>query len=224
MRPDLLLLPSPLLPAPAYEGLADAFRDLGRDVTLASATLSDGEDVTDLVARWSALAGPGVVVVAHSNAGLAAPTVSACSEGSRLVFMDAALPPESGSTTLAPEGLQAHLASLADEHGVLPPWTRWWSRGDLVGVIPEERFDELDRRCPRLPLSYFHSRLTPPPCWATMHSAYLAFGDTYATELVFAREQRWPVMVLAGGHLHFMYEPGTVAQSVLDLDARMTAG
>ena len=50
--------------------------------------------------------------------------------------MDAALPPETGSTTLASDGFYAHLASLADEHGVLPPWTRWWPRDDLAGVIP----------------------------------------------------------------------------------------
>ena len=41
---------------------------------------------------------------------------------------------------------------------VLPPWTRWWSRDDLAGVIPEDPFDDLDRDCPRLPLSYFDGR------------------------------------------------------------------
>ncbi|MBK9477146.1 MAG: hypothetical protein IPL94_13250 [Tetrasphaera sp.] len=221
MGADLLLLPSPLLPATAYSGLADALRGLGRDVIVAPANLAHGEGATDLVARWSALAEPGLLVVAHSNAGLSAPTVRSCSEGSRLVFMDAALPPESGSTALAPEGFQAHLATLADEHGVLPPWTRWWSRDDLEGVIPEDRFDELDRTCPRLPLRYFHGRLTPPPDWATSPSAYLAFGDTYATEIEFARARGWPVMVLAGGHMHFLHEPATVAQRVLDLEAAM---
>ncbi len=222
MSADLLLLPSPLLPASAYEGLAKALRNLGRDVTVAPAALAHGEGATDLVARWSALAGPGLTVVAHSNAGLTAPSVRACSEGSRLVFMDAALPPESGSTAFAPEGFRAHLATLADEHGVLPPWTRWWSRDDLAGVIPEHRFDELDRTCPRLPLRYFHGRLTPPPNWATRPCAYLAFGDTYSTEIEFARARGWPVMVIAGGHLHFLHEPVTVAQRLLDLDAAMT--
>ena len=54
--------------------------------------------------------------MAHSNAGLAAPTVRCRAEGARLVFMDAALPPESGPTALAPEGLRAHLSGLADEY------------------------------------------------------------------------------------------------------------
>lgn len=223
VRADILVLPSPLLPASAYEGLADALRDQGRDVTLASATLAHGEGAADLVERWSALAGPGLLVVAHSNAGFAAPAVRSCSEGSRLVFVDAALPPETGSTTLASDGFYAHLASLADEQGVLPPWTRWWPRDDLAGVIPEERFDELDRSCPRLPLRYFQGRLTPPPGWATRPSAYLAFGGTYAEELVFARTHGWPVEVLDGRHLHFLHDPVTVAQRVLALDGATRA-
>ncbi len=222
MCADLLILPSPLLAASAYEGLAEALRALGHDVTLAPAALADGEGAADLVSRWSALARPGLLVVAHSNAGLAAPSVRSRSEGARLVFMDAALPPESGPTALAPEGFRAHLAGLADEHGVLPPWTRWWSRDDLAGVIPADRFGDLDRGCPRLPLSYFDGRLTPPPDWAAAPSAYLAFGDTYAAEQEFARAHGWPVAVVDGQHLHFMHDPRTVAQRVVALAAALT--
>ncbi len=39
-RADLHILPSPLLAASAYEGLADALTGLGHDVTLAPADLA----------------------------------------------------------------------------------------------------------------------------------------------------------------------------------------
>ncbi|MFV0457656.1 MAG: hypothetical protein ACK5MT_02620 [Actinomycetales bacterium] len=136
--------------------------------------------------------------------------------------MDAALPPEAGSTAVAAEGSRAQLTALADEQGVLPPWTRWWSRDDLVSVIPEELFNELDRNCPRLPLRYFDGHVSPPPGWATRPCAFLAFGNTYAREQVFSRAHGWPVADLDGGHLHFLHDPVTVAQHVLALDDAMT--
>ncbi|MBK9477139.1 MAG: hypothetical protein IPL94_13215 [Tetrasphaera sp.] len=46
MGADLLLLPSPLLPATAYSGLADALRGLGRDVIVASHRGPDGGHAT----------------------------------------------------------------------------------------------------------------------------------------------------------------------------------
>ena len=40
-------------------------------------------------------------------------------------YIDAALPEDGPDTALAPPGLLAHLRSLMDPDGMLPPWSRW---------------------------------------------------------------------------------------------------
>lgn len=100
---DLLLLPSPLLPASAYDGLAVALTR-GGTTARAAPTPTGTVDATRLVEEWSALVGPGTVVIPHSNAGFVAPLVRAlATANASLVFMDASLPPDSGTYT-APDG------------------------------------------------------------------------------------------------------------------------
>ena len=213
----VLVLPSPLLPSQVYEPLLHALSTYGADATLAPSTLDSDEDSNELVRRWSALALPGHILVAHSNAGYLAPSVRYRSRAAGVVFMDAALPPASGDAALAPPGFREHLGRLALEDGTLPPWTRWWQREELDDVIPRGRFDDIDSHCPRLPLHYFDGRVTNPVGWTRGRSAYLAFGSTYAAEVEFARAQDWPLDTIDGGHLHFMNEPATVADRLLDL-------
>jgi hypothetical protein len=215
---SLLLLPSPLLSAAAYEGLAAALECVGVRAAIAPSHLAADEHADDLVRRWAELITADTVLVPHSNAGYLAPIARAeCGGAQPIVFMDAALLRATGTTPLAPPQFRAFLAGLADEEGLLPPWTRWWPRNALEEVIPSRSFDVLDRACPRLPLSYFDSTVTAPAAWAGARAAYLAFGTTYAEELGFAVTQDWPHSRLEGGHLHFMHDPDAVAAQVLGL-------
>lgn len=219
---DLLLLPSPLLPASAYDGLAVALTR-GGTTARAAPTPTGTVDATRLVEEWSALVGPGTVVIPHSNAGFVAPLVRALATAkASVVFMDASLPPDSGTHPLAPPRFRAHLDGLADHAGLLPAWTRWWPRDAYDDVIPAERFDDVDRDCPRVPLAYFDTHLTAPDGWTSSHNAYLAFGGTYADELARARDHRWPHATLDGGHLQFLVEPDAVADAILALVAELS--
>src|SRR5690348_6686332 len=68
-----------------------------------------------LVARWTdhAVRLDATALLAHSNAGFLAPIVRArVGRDLPVIFMDAALPPVSEPTTLAPEGFRAFLATL----------------------------------------------------------------------------------------------------------------
>ncbi|GEM_PF-1939336 len=49
-------------------------------------------------------------------------------------------------------------------------------------MLPAEAYDEVDRHCPRLPLSYFEQAVAVPDGWAMGANAYLAFGDTAVAE------------------------------------------
>jgi hypothetical protein len=214
----VLLLPSPLLPPLAYESLAHAFRQHGWDCIVADPTgASSG---TQLVNRWSATGPADAPVVAHSNAGYLAPGVRKRSgEPSRpVVFLDAALAPESGATSLAPPAFRTFLESLADPAtGLLPPWTRWWPREEMAAVVPAALLDGIDQACPRLPVTYFGSTVHVPRGWTSAANAYLALGDTYLEELTRAKAGGWPTRRMAGSHLEFLHHPLDVAATVLDL-------
>jgi hypothetical protein len=214
-----VLLPSPLLPARAYAPLVDALGRRGWGVAVAEPPGAPaGPEPVAASFREAVRAHAADLVVAHSNAGRYA--VAAAGEAA-VVHVDAALPPEHGDATLAPEGLLEHLAAMADDDGLLPPWTRWWPEDDIRAVVPDAdmlagiRADEQ-----RMPLAYFRSRLGAPEGWQGHPQAYLALGSTYAEETALARRLGWPTTVLDGAlHLHHLVDPDAVAAAVLDLAA-----
>ena len=223
------LLPSPLLPRMSAEHFANALAArwwrLHREqaaVGIAEfpAPPPDAQAVLDGFRRSVATERPDLVLT-HSNGGryaaLAAPGIPA-------VHIDAALPPVSAEEVpMAPAAMLEHLAGMADDDGLLPPWSRWWPEEDFAQVLPDTTARaDLRERERRMPLSYFRSRLGAPPGWAEQPQAYLAFGDTYAAEIAFAREHGWPTTELDGAlHLHHLVDPHAVAAGVLDLAARL---
>lgn len=213
---SLLILPSPLLPAMAYEPLIDALRAAGHRAELApTAKLTTPGAV---VAAWRERAAGAEVLVAHSNAGLLAPLVAG--EGQRVVFMDAALPPESGPFPLATGGHRTMLEGLADKRGMLPPWTKWWPRSAFDEIVPEKLYRKLDKSCPRLPLAYFEETLTVPEGWGQRANSYLAFGVAYTDEREQARDWGWPWKAMQGAHLHLLVRPDEVAAAIVELAGR----
>ena len=184
---------------------------------VASLLLAAGHDVVVADPRTVQVDGP-VVLVPHSNAGLYAPMLAERLDVVATVYVDAALADDGPETGLAPTALLDHLRTLMDPDGLLPPWSRWWAAEDLVGLFPDEATrSAVEREQPRLPLAYFTRRLPVPGGWSDRPSAYLAFGDTYASEIARARELGWPVEVMAGRHLHQLHEPAAVADAILRL-------
>ena len=199
---SFVLVPSPLLGPATWEPVADALVATGHRAVVVP--------VAQVAAEVAA--GDDVVLVPHSNAGYWAPSL-----GERIVFVDAALPMGgSEETALASPEHLAFLEGLADSDGVLPPWTQWWD--DLGDLFPSAAVRErIEVEQPRLPLSYFAQRVPVPPGWASRPCAYLAFGDTYAEEIAFARAHHWAVTRLDGGHLHQLHDPAGVAAVIVDL-------
>jgi hypothetical protein len=208
--PTLLLLNSPLVGPGTWAPVAERLRGLGREVVVA-----DPRD---------ARANAPVVLVPHSNAGLFAPGLAPRLDVRATVYVDAALADDGPDTAMAPPGLLAHLRTLMDPDGVLPPWSRWWPADALDGLYPDaETRAALEREQPRLPLAYFNRRLPVPEGWVHRPAAYLAFGETYADERERARRLGWPVEQMAGRHLHQLHDPDGVAAAVLRLESAVTA-
>jgi hypothetical protein len=171
-----------------------------------------------LVRTWAAHAArlDATALVAHSNAGYLAPLVRArLGADLPVIFMDAALPPASEPTALAPQQFRSFLATIADETGMLPRWTRWWPSDELAGLGPAVLLEAVDRDCPQLPLAYFDAVIRPPADWVAARNGYVSFGDTYTEEAGFAEVARWPVVRLKGEHLHHAVAPDDVAHVVL---------
>ncbi|KGN34813.1 hypothetical protein N802_01815 [Knoellia sinensis KCTC 19936] len=220
---SILLLPSPLVGVHAYAVLAEAFRACGRFSEIAEppSQVTTGVQVREAFRRAVLRMSPDLVV-AHSNAGLVAPAVA---DGIPVVFVDAALPPTVGQTTMAPPALHDSIAGLADSSGLLPPWTQWWPEDDVAALFPDSQVRaSIESQEPRLPLSYFRTTVGAPARWEARPCAYLAFGETYAREQARARRLGWPVAVLDDAlHLHHLHEPTGVAERVLELARRLNA-
>jgi pimeloyl-ACP methyl ester carboxylesterase len=200
-----LLVPSPLLGPAAWAPVAELLDARVAGVDDAVAAAADLDEV---------------VLVVHSNAGLYAPLLASQTAARATVYVDAALPGDGPDTALAPPRFLEFLEGLADADGLLPPWTQWWDEG-VDALFPDaETRAAVEAEQPRLPLSYFTSRVAVPAGWAERPSAYLAFGDTYADEIAFAHTHGWPVTGIPGRHLHQLLAPREVAATITDLAAR----
>lgn len=220
-----LLIPSPLLGLATWRTVEAWLRGQGHDAQAVEfgPPPRTSSQVLDAVA--AAAADQTVVLVPHSNAGLYAPYLATLVEVRATVFVDAALPDpgaEGKETSLAPPAFLDFLRTLADDEGVLPPWTQWW--GDVADLFPDSSTRQaVEREQPRLPLTYFTSRIPVPTGWAGRPAAYLAFGETYAEERDRANRMGWPTRTLAGGHLHALQDPAEVGTAVLELSRRASA-
>jgi hypothetical protein len=203
--PDLLLLPSPLLGPAVWAPVAEL---LGARLATVAEAVDAAADLTD------------VVLVPHSNAGLHTPWLAERTGARATVYVDAALPGEGPDTALAPPRFLELLEGLAGDEGLLPPWTRWWD--DVSDLFPDDGTRAaVEAEQPRLPLSYFTSRVPVPEDWAGRPSAYLAFGGTYAEEIAFGLARGWPLATLPGRHLHQLVDPPGVAAAIRGLLDRL---
>ena len=167
----------------------------------------------------------GVVLVAHSNAGLFIPVITAALAGQvrGCIFVDAALPPAFGAAPVAPPELLALLRDKASG-GLLPPWTDWWDEEEVAPLFPDQATRQaVTEEQPRLPLSYFEGSVPVPAGWEAHLCAYLLFGPPYDELATEARGRGWVVKQLPGAHLHQLVDPGGVAGLLLAIVQQMGA-
>jgi hypothetical protein len=198
--------------------VAEELRRHGHDVAVPSLVAAARSG------RWKAYvdavvaAAPAVpaVVVAHSGAGPFLPEIGRQlnPSPSRLVFVDATLPPTTGSSPLVPEQFLEGLRSLAQD-GVLPPWSEWFEPGTMEKLLPEAgRREAVLAELPRLPLSFFDARVPVPEGWASAACAYILLSDAYRHEADEAAARSWPVTELLGSHLDLVAQPLRLARTL----------
>jgi hypothetical protein len=162
-----------------------------------------------------------LVLVPHSNAGLYVPALTMRRRVEGYVFVDAGLPPAAGEVPLAPPDLVDSLMEKADRDdqgdsgGLLPPWTQWWDEADVAALFPDTQTrDRVEAEQWRIPMTYLRSTVPVPTGWDGRRGAYLAFGETYASERERAADRNWPVSTVPGRHLHMLVDPAGVASAL----------
>ncbi len=205
------LLPSPLA-TPAVAGpLAAALADRGQQALVAA---GGGSDTTELLAGFVAAARGADVVLPHSNAGRFAPAV-ADAVGAKLVGLDSLLPGHEPDP-----GWKEFLRARELDDGLLAPWSTWWPREEIEAMVGEH-WDLLVADEPRVPLRLLTEQPPAPEGWLARRSGYVAFGDGYAEQAALAEAHGWEVRRLDGEHLHLLTAPDQVAETVLEVVARL---
>jgi hypothetical protein len=83
-------------------------------------------------------------------------------------------------------------------------------------VVDTDRRTMIERELPRLPLDYFTEEVPVPDDWADrVASSYLWFSAVYEPDADEAARRGWPVVHVAGGHLHMVVAPDQVAAALV---------
>lgn len=168
----------------------------------------------------------GVVLVVHSGAGVFAPYLAAGWPGSgiRVIFADAALPPEDGPGRVLDEEFLPFVRDLAGD-GLVPPWPRWWPAAELDPLFPDPATRErVSAEAAPLPLAFFEEALPPWPAdWRSCRCAFLRFSEGYQEPARQAAVRGWPVRDLPGDHLHMLVAPAAVADAITSLAGPLLA-
>jgi hypothetical protein len=225
MAASFVLIHSPSVGPRTWRPVAHCLTELGRQATVPSLLQVADEGppfwprVVDAihVGLGTARQDQGVVLVAHSNAGLFIPVITAALPSQVLgcIFVDAAVPPSSGAAPVAPPELLALLRDKASG-GLLPRWTDWWDEEEVAALFPDQPTRQaVTEEQPRLPLAYYQASVPVPAGWDAQPCAYLLFGPPYDELAAEARERGWIVEQLPGAHLHQLVDPDGVARSLL---------
>jgi len=224
--PSFILVPSPVVGPGTWRWVAGTLAARGHRVTVpvvppAIASLG-WEAFADSVAAQAGQEDH-AVLVGHSGAGPLLPQIRARArwEPGAFVFVDAAVPPEAGEAELVPGGFLADLEAMADD-GLLPAFSDWFGPGVMKELIPDE-----DKRAivcgelPRLPVSFFESRVPVPRGWASARCGYVQLSEPYAGEAAVAASRGWPVLQRPGAHLDMVTRPVVVTDAILSVTGRL---
>jgi pimeloyl-ACP methyl ester carboxylesterase len=231
MAASLVLIHSPSVGPRTWQPVAHRLAELGWEAAVPSLlqVTDQGPEywprVVEAVVAGLGTAdqGQGLVLVAHSNAGLFIPVIAAALPGQvrGCIFVDAALPPPSGAAVVAPPELLALLRDKASG-GLLPPWTDWWDEDEVAPLFPDQATRvAVTEEQPRLPLSYYEASVPVPAGWDAQPCGYLLFGPPYDELASEARGRGWIVEQLPGAHLHQLVDPDGVARSLLAIAEQM---
>ncbi len=224
--PPFILVPSPVVGPSTWRWVAETLAVRGHRVTVPAVS----QAITSL--GWEAFARSvaaqtgeedHAIVVGHSGAGPLLPQIQARAawEADAVIFVDAAVPPKRGEAELVPGWFLADLRAMARD-GLLPPFSDWFGPGVMKELIPdEEKRATVCGELPRLPVSFFESRVPVPRGWASARCGYVQLSEPYAAEAAEAASRGWPVLQRPGTHLDIVTRPVLITDAILSVTGRL---
>jgi pimeloyl-ACP methyl ester carboxylesterase len=218
---SIVLVHSPLVGPTTWSWVSEELRQRGHRVLVPSLVraVASGRwhDVVDAVVHDAEVEDYGVLV-GHSGAGPLLPVIATrmAPSPTRLVFVDAAVPPVRGEASLVPDQMLDSLRTLARD-GMLPRWSEWFGPEMMEALVPDrERRARVLVELPQLPISYFEGRPQMPSDWSSIEGAYILLSDPYRPDAAEAVSRGWSVTELRGGHLDIVTRPADVAEALLE--------
>jgi hypothetical protein len=219
------LVHSPLLGPATCRGVAGQLISLGYDVDVPDLRrpAQTGDPVKFIDAAQSALAPNTEIIAGHSGSGFFLPSIAAARHTStRLVFVDAGIPPCAGTAAPSSDVLD-QLRSLAVE-GMLPRWSRWWGDGAMERLVPDEDLRrEIESELREVPLRFYETSIELPDGWCSTAGAFVLLSEGYRDDAITAASLEWPVVELLGMHLDFVNNPEPVATAIASFTSASAA-
>jgi Alpha/beta hydrolase family len=225
LQSDIILVTGPLVGASSWAPTADRLRAAGARV-----------HVPDVLARlggapsWSAwtshlveLVSPDdePILIGHSSASTLVADLATKIQVRGMVIVDGDIPPASGSAAPVRATFRDFIAGLADQDGLLPPWSQWWlkdrRRSQLVGIdalaLDRRSFESFEMGLPRMTLSWFDDVIDLAP-WSHIPAGYIQLSAIYDHAAEEALRRAWPVRRMQGTHLHPTLKPDETAAAI----------
>jgi len=225
MQSDIILVTGPLVGASSWAPTADRLRAAGARVHVPDVLAGPGgapswsawtSHLADLVSVDEE-----TILVGHSSASTLVADLATKMPVRGLVILDRDIPPASGSPPPVRATLRDFIAGLADEDGLLPPWSQWWlkdrRRAQLVGIdalaLDSQSFESFEKSLPRMRLSWFDDVIDLAP-WDHVPAGYIQVSAIYDHAAEEALRRAWPVRRMQGTHLHPTLKPDETAAAI----------
>lgn len=214
----LLLVHSPLVGPATWGFVADELTSLGHEAEVPDLrhAAQSGDPRQFIAAAQSAITADTETIVGHSGAGFFLPSIADQLPVRALVFVDAGLPPLSGTATASADFIDQLRSMAVDE--VLPRWSRWWGDDVMSALVPDpQRRLEVESEVPTLPLAFYEARITIPGNWSTRPGGYVLLSESYRADREVAASLGWPTLDQIGGHLDIVNRPDRIARALITL-------
>ena len=219
---QFVLVHSPLVGPTTWRFVAEVLESLGHQVDVPDLRTAArrGDPQAYIAAARSTVTTDTDVIVGHSGAGFFLPHIAENADrATRLVFVDAGVPPCDGAATASADFLD-QLRGLAID-GVLPRWSRWWGDGAMERLVPDDqRRHELESELPEVPLAFYEVSVALPDGWCDAPGGFVLLSESYRPDAVTAMSRGWPTIERLGAHLDIVNHPRALAQALVALAQR----
>jgi pimeloyl-ACP methyl ester carboxylesterase len=227
MQANIVLVTGPMVGASSWAPTADRLRASGARVQVPDVLALLGyappwSAWTSYLADLISLAEE-PILVGHSLASTLVADLATKMPVRGVIIVDGDMPPANGPALPGKATFRDYVKSLADENGVLPPWSRWQRdqrRAQLVGIetlaLDPDAFESFEKGLPRIMARWFDDVIDLAP-WDHVPAGYIQTSAIYDQDAEEALRRGWPVKRMQGTHLHPTLKPDETVSAIEEI-------